>query len=258
MELEGDFARDGAVCVRGLVDRDGLSTLGQALDAVASQPSSLAITVSRPGQVPFIEDFCRWSDVAPIEALARSSALVEVARELIDSNEIRLYHDHVLLRDGGSVQATPWHQDQPYYNVDGRHNVSIWIPDGPVRRDEGLRCVAGSHLGPWYLPRTFLDGAARWFPEGTLAETPDIDADPQRFPVLSWDLEPGDAICFHMLTLHAAGGSGRSPRRVLSLRYVGDDATFAPRPWRTSPPFEGLADRLAPGAPLHDVLFPVV
>jgi hypothetical protein len=30
------------------------------------------------------------------------------------------------------------------------------------------------------------------------------------------------------------------------------------RPWRTSPPFEGLADRLANGAEMIDDLFPRV
>ena len=58
------------------------------------------------------------------------------------------------------------------------------------------------------MPRTFLDGQAQWFPEGSLAELPDIDGDPERFPVIGWELEPGDAVCFHMLTLHAAGGVG--------------------------------------------------
>jgi len=42
----------------------------------------------------------------------------------------------------------------------------------------------------------------------------------------------------------------------LSLRFLGDDATHAPRPWRTSPPFEGL--ELPAGAPMHHPIFPVL
>jgi hypothetical protein len=51
--------------------------------------------------------------------------------------------------------------------------------------------VAGSHRGPWLLPRTFLRGEARWFPEGSLAELPDIDADPVAFDIrrLPWHPE---------------------------------------------------------------------
>jgi hypothetical protein len=62
-----------------------------------------------------------------------------------------------------------------------------------------------------------------------------------------------------MLTLHASGGVGPSQRRrVFSVRYLGDDARHAIRPWRTSPPFAGLSDRLPDGAVMDDALFPVV
>ena len=47
-------------------------------------------------------------------------------------------------------------------------------------------------------------------------------------------------------------------RRVFSARFLGDDARHAPRPWRTSPPFPGLSDRLADGAPMDDALFPLL
>ena len=44
---------------------------------------------------------------------------------------------------------------------------------------------------------------------------------------------------------------------AFSLGYLGDDATHAPRRWKTSPDFPGLADRLPDGAPMDDALFPV-
>ena len=45
---------------------------------------------------------------------------------------------------------------------------------------------------------------------------------------------------------------------MLSLRFLGDDVTHAPRPWKTSPEFPGLADELPAGAPMDHPLFPVV
>ena len=172
---------------------------------------------------------------------------------------VRLYHDHVLVKEPGTRQRTPWHQDLPYYNVDGRLNASMWFPVDPVTRAATLEFVAGSHLGPWYMPRSFLDGQARWFPDGLLAELPDIDADPQRSGVIGWELEPGDAVFFHMLTLHAAGGvDGPGRRRALSVRFLGDDMVHAPRSWPTSPPFPGLEQELASGALLDHPLFPVL
>jgi ectoine hydroxylase-related dioxygenase (phytanoyl-CoA dioxygenase family) len=119
--------------------------------------------------------------------------------------------------------------------------------------------VAGSHLGPWLMPRSFLDKQAKWFPEGALAEIPDIDANPGRHRILGWELDPGDAVCFHMLTLHGSRGTGKtSRRRVFSVRLLGDDMRHTPRQWRTSPEFPGLTEELAAGATLEHPLFPVV
>jgi ectoine hydroxylase-related dioxygenase (phytanoyl-CoA dioxygenase family) len=173
------------------------------------------------------------------------------------SHSARLYHDHMLTKESGTRQRTPWHQDQPYYNIEGRQNCSFWIPVDPVTRESTLEFVAGSHLGPWLMPRSFMDSQARWFPEGTLADLPDVEAQRERYRILGWALEPGDAVCFHMLTLHASAGvsSGRR-RRVFSVRFLGDDITHAPRRWKTSPEFPGLVDVLPPGAAMQHPLFP--
>ncbi len=253
------FRRDGACVLRGLLSPEEVALAARAIDAVMASPSDLALEAARPGDGRFFEDFCNWQRIPEIAQLLRSSAIARVAGELMGASTTRLYHDHVLVKEAGTGQRTPWHQDQPYYNVDGRQNVSMWIPVDAVPVESTLEMVAGSHLGPWLMPRTFLSGEAKWFPPGALTELPDIEADRDAFPILSWALEPGDVVVFHMLTLHAAGGfRGPGRRRVLSLRFCGDDMVHAPRPWRTSPPFTGLSEQLAAGAPLDHPLFPVV
>jgi ectoine hydroxylase-related dioxygenase (phytanoyl-CoA dioxygenase family) len=104
-----------------------------------------------------------------------------------------------------------------------------------------------------------MDNQAKWFPEGTLAELPNIEANREDFAIMGWALEPGDAVFFHMLTLHHAYGvPGENRRRAFSLRFLGDDATHAPRSWVTSPHFEGLESELPAGAPMDHPLFPVL
>jgi|SRR6266508_3466804 len=107
------------------------------------------------------------------------------------------------------------------------------------------------------MPRSFLNDQAKWFPEGTLNELPDIDSSREDYRILGWDLEPGDAVCFHMLTLHSARGA-ECRRRVFSVRFIGDDVTHAPRDWVTSPQFPGLTETLSAGAPMAHPLFPIV
>lgn len=258
--IEGDYRRDGAVCVRRAFTPEQVAWAEEAIEANLADLSPLAKRASADDDGAFVEDFCSWSRLAAMERFVRESPAAEIAGELTGSKTIRLYHDHVLVKEPGTRQRTPWHQDQPYYNVDGRQNASMWLPVDPVARRSTLEFVAGTHRGPWYLPRTFLAGAAAWFPEGTLAERPDFDADPGRHRIVGWELEPGDAVFFDMLTVHGAGGvePGTRRRRVLSVRFLGDDMVHAPRPWATSPPFPGLEDELPAGAPLDHPLFPVL
>ena len=257
--LVEEFARDGVVCVRGAFDPAEVAEAVRGIEAVLADPSPLALVASTdddPGR--FFEDFCRWTQVPAIERLARASRLPAIAAALLRTEQVRLYHDHVLVKEGGTRQRTPWHQDQPYYNVEGR-GVSAWIPVDPVPEAGCLELVAGSHAGPWLMPRTFLTGQARWFPEGALAELPDIEADRSRFDLRRYELAPGDAVLFDFLTVHGAPGfpfGGR--RRVLSLRYLSQEVRHAPRRWRTSPPFEGLDAELPGGAAMDHPLFPVV
>src|SRR5579872_315903 len=126
-EMLAGYAADGVVLVRGALDPDELVAARSAIENVIGDPGPLAKVASGaddPGW--FFEDFCRWREIDAIEELARFSEIPRLAAELMATDEVRLYHDHVLVKEGGTRQRTPWHQDQPYYNVDGR-GVSAWI-----------------------------------------------------------------------------------------------------------------------------------
>lgn len=254
------YHRDGAVVLRGLLSVDEVERLRRGIDRCIEQPSRRSKVASAPDDPGwFFEDFCTWQDVPEFERVLRTSALAAAAARLMRSETARLFHDHVLVKEPGTVQRTPWHQDQPYYNVEGSQNVSFWIPVDPVPRAWTLEFVAGSHRGPWRMPRSFLDQQAKWFPEGSLQELPDVEADRSAYDIIGWPLELGDAVAFNMLTLHAAAGvPGPQRRRVYSVRFLGDDMVHAPRPWPTSPDFPGLDEELPAGAAMDHHLFPVL
>ena len=254
------FQRDGAICLRGIFCPQELKRLAEGIEDNLRHPSPRAKVASRPDDPGwFFEDFCNWQTNEAYRRFIFDSPLGLIGRRLMGSRQVRLYHDHLLVKEPGTRQRTPWHRDQPYYNVEGSQNVSMWLPVDPVSRAATLEFVAGSHKGPWLMPRTFMDHQASWFPEGSLAELPDIEAKRERYSILGWALEPGDAVFFNMLTLHASGGvSGPHRRRAFSVRLLGDDMVHAPRAWTTSPPFPGLADELPAGSPMDHPLFPLL
>ena len=136
--------------------------------------------------------------------------------------------------------------------------VSIWVALDRVTAETGaMRFVQGSHRwGKIYRPVRFAHGEE--FALDRFAESvPDIDAEPERYPVVSFDLEPGDCTVHHVRTLHSAGGNKSLTvrRRALVVRYAGEDVRYA------APNKEALRSanpRRAPGEPLDPEEFPRV
>ena len=253
------FHRDGALVVRGLFTPAEIEKIERGIERNLADPGPMFKVASQPDDPGrFVEDFCNWNRIEEFADVAFTSRAADVAAAIMRS-DVRLYHDHMLVKEPGTRQETPWHQDQPYYNVDGFNNCSMWAPVDPVAAESRLEFVAGSHRGGWLMPRTFMDNQARWFPEGSLRELPVIETDRESFDIVGWSMQPGDAVFFHMLTLHHAYGvPGTNRRRAFSLRFLGDDMVHAPRNWRTSPQFDGLEDQIPAGAPMEHALFPML
>jgi ectoine hydroxylase-related dioxygenase (phytanoyl-CoA dioxygenase family) len=132
------YARDGAVVLRGVFNADELRSLEAGIEYNLSHLSPLALVASEtddPGR--FVEDFCTWQSNPDYQRILNDSVLPHLAAQLMQSRTVRLYHDHLLVKEPGTRQPTPWHQDQPYYNVAGAQNVSFWIPVDP--------CAHGKH-----------------------------------------------------------------------------------------------------------------
>ena len=105
-EAAAAFARDGLVCVRQVLGHQEVAAAAAAIDAVLARPGPLAQAASGaddPGV--FLEDFCRWREIPQLERLARSSRVPAVAAALLATAQVRFYHDHVLVKEGGTASA---------------------------------------------------------------------------------------------------------------------------------------------------------
>ena len=97
------------------------------------------------------------------------------------SRSVRLFHEHVLVKEPDSDVPTPWHHDQPYYSVDGAQTCSLWIPLNSVPRDTVPEFVAGSHLwGKWFRPDRFNKSPLN--ADDGLEPVPDVEGQPRSIP----------------------------------------------------------------------------
>jgi ectoine hydroxylase-related dioxygenase (phytanoyl-CoA dioxygenase family) len=156
----------------------------------------------------------------------------------MQSKKVNLFHEHVLIKEPGTSKKTPWHQDQPYYCVNGKDNCSFWIPLDPVSKSICPEFILYSHK--WnkkFLPTKFF-GEPYKQQDDEFENIPLIDNNRDDYSIVSWSLEPGDIIAFNFATVHGAPGNNtNNRRRAFSARFTGDDATFAERKGEISPPF---------------------
>jgi ectoine hydroxylase-related dioxygenase (phytanoyl-CoA dioxygenase family) len=250
------FRADGACVLRG-VFKDWVEPLREGIAINRAAPSPFERSVKpADGSAPFFQDYCNWQRIPGFRSFVMESPAAGLAAQLMGSRTARFFHEHVLVKEAGSSVRTPWHQDQPYYCVEGGQNVSFWIPLDPVPREVVMECVAGSHRWGKDFKPTRFDGTPL-YANDTFESLPDIEAQRGELDILGWPMEPGDAIAFSFRTVHGAPANRSGvQRRVFSARWVGEDAVFCDRGARTSPPFPGL--RLKDREPLDAPEFPVV
>jgi ectoine hydroxylase-related dioxygenase (phytanoyl-CoA dioxygenase family) len=266
------YHRDGVVLLSEMFDGDWIELLNEGLAANCDSPSERSRVWDRDaaGRTMFY-DSQAWQGIEEYRQFIFSSPAAEIAGKLMDSTRINFYFDAVFVRSPGSQFATPWHQDEPYWSVEGYDTCTIWMPLVPVKRENALAYVPGSHrLDSVFYQYNF----ANLNPDGKtgidqvdfscVAEMtfPDINADPEGFSVVSWDMQPGDCVAFNSRIMH--GGSGKldedSELRVFTTKWLGDDVRIKFRDCGMDPDHSAVmtAQGLKPGDRPGTDLYPQV
>lgn len=136
---------------------------------------------------------------------------------------MRVYQDQIIVKEAGTLSCpTIWHSDTPYYDVEGSQTINAWIPVDPVPRLSTLEFVAGSHLQGPFIPRSYKTNEPLFEVRGGV-DVPSINEDRPSFDIRGWDMQPGDVVFHSLATLHGSASGSRDGRRVLALRFIGDD-----------------------------------
>jgi ectoine hydroxylase-related dioxygenase (phytanoyl-CoA dioxygenase family) len=252
------FARDGAVCVRGLIAPDRVAALREDVAWMMAHPTPLAQDFSNQSGARFFSDLYGWRRRAAHRWLAFESAAPKLAAAFMAAREVRLLYDQTFVKEPGSEAPTPWHHDLTFWPVTGTQILSAWIALDVVTPENGaVHYLRGSHLNPArYRPTQPDSEAARRMRHHDLPRAPNMSRAPDA-DLLCWDLEPGDAIFFHALTLHGSGANTTTnrQRRAVVPRFVGEDARFVAGPHALPAP-EPV--ELATGDRLDHPLYPRV
>lgn len=222
------YERDGVVRLAGVADETWLERLRAAVDRTAVDPATGTVR-------PYFDRVRVWESDPDCGAFCLESAIALIAAQLMGADKINMLYDQIFSKEPGTNTATPWHHDLPYWPIRGTQVVTLWVALDPVALESGgLEFIRGSHLlSKWYRPFNANEagGLASVF-DGNVPDEyddlPDFENTRDAYDILSWNLEAGDALAFHGLTVHAARGNAHPTRRRrgYAIRMTGPDVRY--------------------------------
>jgi ectoine hydroxylase-related dioxygenase (phytanoyl-CoA dioxygenase family) len=231
------YQEGGAAVIRGVLSLAWVERMGHAVDRILANPGSASIEYTpKENKGRYYGDFFVWMRDPDFKALMMDSPLPELAAQLMGASRVSFFYDQLLVKEPGTAELTPLHQDLPYWPVKGEQIISVWVPFDSVRFDSGVvQYVFGSHRwGKLYAPKTFSQntGFAAMYAKSDFEVMPPEATLLNGQRILKWETERGDVVVHHPRTLHFSEGNARSDlrRRALALRYLGEDASFDARP----------------------------
>ena len=183
----------------------------------------------------FLLDTSAWRRTPALANFALTSFFPEISASLLDAEVVRFYDDQLFVKEPGAVDRAAFHQDFPYFHLSAPDGCVFWVPLDFAGTGGGrLAYIPGSHRwGDVYKPNIFVSALA--FPGSEGSDMPAIDDDPEAFGATYIDVEPGDVLVHHFLTIHGSEGNRQSTaRRAFSLRYC--DASLTYRKHAGAPP----------------------
>ena len=269
------YQRDGAVHLQSVLQGEALALLTRGLEELHANPTGQITRVKAADGAggTLIGQNSSWAYPSLI-GLVEQGELARIAAQLMQVRSAQLLLDQVFYKEPGRIVPTPWHQDTPFLCVRGMDMARVWISCDPSPREVTLQVVRGSHR--WnviYDTRSdahsavaMQEGLADFTYPGIgddrLPPSPDVETYRDSFDIMSWNVEPGDAIVFQGNVLHGAAGLDNHPlpRRAFATMWGGPDLRYHQSPGATMPtPLESSGVALPHGARIADFpeVFPV-
>ena len=204
------FNKDGAILIKDKFDIKWIKKLKVGINKAKINPSPRFTNHTKDKKLPsYLEDFWTWDLHEEFTDFVYNSPTAKIASELLGAKKINLVMDNWFFREAGSKSKPPFHHDVSYFDFEGSMCV-LWIPLEPVKKQDGIAWVKGSHLWNKLFLRTRfndghkVDGEAGIVNGKKYEITPDILKNKKDYEFLEWDLEVGDCVYFDIRTLHGA------------------------------------------------------
>jgi ectoine hydroxylase-related dioxygenase (phytanoyl-CoA dioxygenase family) len=168
-----------------------------------------------------------------LRAAVLASPAAETVAALIGAKRLSIWLDATFSKQGSHGQtATPWHNDECTFSLQGEQLPSFWIALTDVDADNSpLQKLAGSHRDPHRYQSTYFPKDAPRPPDyHPWQELIDRVTAPNA-DIRTWTAKSGDILLIHPKTIHGAPPrrSAQPGRRLaFTLRWIGSDVVWRP------------------------------
>jgi ectoine hydroxylase-related dioxygenase (phytanoyl-CoA dioxygenase family) len=256
------FREEGVAFLPALADKVTVAALRAAAERRAAAPSAHSDELSREGR--FLSDQFLYDDIKEFRDFVFNTRIAENAGRAMGACRVRLYFDHLFVCAPQTPTDYYWHQDLPYWPLEGSEICSFWLSlTDCTPESSALQFVRGrQHQDILYAQKPFGDVGSQGdgdFSAQGLPEPPAFHEAPDKYEILSWDYRAGDAVLFNARIMHSSGGNSSTDieRIAYSTRWIGEDARFKAKPGWQDPLL--LPDGDEPhkdGQPLESRKFP--
>lgn len=143
-----EYDATGVVCLREVFPLDWIETMQAAVDVAMADPTEFAeeYTPTNAQSGRFFGDLDVWRKHSEFARFVHESAAAAIAAAVMRSSSATFFYDQLLVKEAGTAERTPWHQDRPYWAVQGTQVASVWLPLDSIPATSAVEYVSGSHL----------------------------------------------------------------------------------------------------------------
>lgn len=222
-EQKNSYEQNGHILLRNLASKEEITLYREAIKNALREYFDERKLLQSNGKVDnynsyFTQVTNLWLKSDSVKEFIFTEKFAEIASMLMRVKGVRLYHDQGLFKEPGGM-PTPWHQDQYYWPINSNNTITMWMPLVNADTEMGtMKFASGSHKFQHFDDKPISSETDNYY-QDLIGK--------HRFPVVSDNLNAGDATFHSGWTIHSSSGNNKEiTREVITIIYYEDGVTI--------------------------------